>query len=77
MRSIQTIAYDIKAHWTNVNIHAKPYLDAMTHLNFPEDTFGADSAKDIVLYFLSNASTFRGEHAQRIKAELKKMFGFK
>jgi mitochondrial fission protein ELM1 len=31
------------------------------------------SAKSIVLYFLSNASSFRGPEAKRIKAELKGM----
>jgi hypothetical protein len=42
-------------------------LDSIT------DNYGADSAKSVVLYFLSNANTWRGEHAKRIKAELKGM----
>jgi hypothetical protein len=36
-----------------------------------------DTAKSIVLYFLSNASSWRGEKAKSIKAELKKMVGLK
>jgi hypothetical protein len=32
-----------------------------------------DGAETIVRYFLSNASTWRGEDAKRIKAELKSM----
>jgi hypothetical protein len=32
-----------------------------------------DSGRSIVAYFLSNASTWRGETAKRIKLELNKM----
>jgi hypothetical protein len=35
------------------------------------DNYGQDSAESIVLYFLSNATTWRGETARRIKTELK------
>jgi hypothetical protein len=35
------------------------------------DDFGYDSAESIVQYFLANASTWRGDDARRIKAELK------
>jgi hypothetical protein len=31
----------------------------------------------MVLYFLANATTWRGEDAKRIKAELKKLAGVK
>ena len=34
-------------------------------------TYGYDSAKSVVLYFLANASTFRGPKAKELKAELK------
>jgi hypothetical protein len=37
------------------------------------DDFFNDSAKSVVLYFLSNAKTWRGDAARRIKAELKGM----
>ena len=37
------------------------------------DKYGADSGKSIVLYFLSNATTWRGSDARRIKQELKQM----
>jgi hypothetical protein len=43
-------------------------LDAMASLNSINDNYGWDSAKSIVLYFLGNASTWRGETAKRIKA---------
>jgi hypothetical protein len=35
--------------------------------------YGADDARGIVMYFLANAGTWRGENARRIKAELKGM----
>jgi hypothetical protein len=45
----------------------------MATLDSVNDNYGWDSGKMIVLYFLSNASTWRGETAKRIKAELKAM----
>lgn len=70
-RHIFEIAREITTAWPSMNYAAKPYHEAMLHLMGINDTYGADSAKSIVLYFLSNASTWRGEHARRIKAELK------
>ncbi len=72
-RSLYTIAKEINKDWKNINFGAKPYLDAMSTLNKITDSFYCDSGKSIVLYFLSNASTWRGETARRIKAELKQM----
>ena len=72
-RPLYEIANDIKKDWKNVHFGAKPYLDAMVTLNSINDNYGFDSAKSIVLYFLGNASTWRGETAKRIKAELKAM----
>lgn len=37
------------------------------------ESYGYDSGVSVVLYFLSNASTWRGETAKRIKSELKAM----
>jgi hypothetical protein len=73
MRSISTIAYEIKKDWPNVNYAAKPYLDAMTALNAIDDDYYYDSGKSVVRYFLSNASSWRGDKAKAIKAELKAM----
>ena len=72
-RSLSEIAREIRNDWKNVYFGAKPYLDAMATLNTIDDNYGWDSGKMIVLYFLSNASTWRGETAKRIKAELKAM----
>ena len=76
-RSLNVIASEIRSDWKSVNYGAKPYLDAMGCLENVSDNFGMDTGKSIVLYFLSNASTWRGETAKRVKAELKKMVGLK
>jgi hypothetical protein len=72
-RPLYEIAADIRQYWPNIYFGAVPYRDAMADLNTIEDKYFADSAKSIVLYFLANAQTWRGEHARRIKAELKGM----
>jgi len=45
----------------------------MQTLTYITDNFYLDSADMIVRYFLSNASTWRGEKAREIKKELKEM----
>lgn len=78
-RSLAAIAWEIDKLWPRGKIYfgAVPYLCAMFELDSINDSYGADSAKSIVLYFLSNAATWRGEDARRIKAELKQMAGVK
>jgi hypothetical protein len=71
-RSLSIIATEIRKDWgPKVNFAAKPYLSAMAGLDSINDQYGYDDARSIVLYFLSNASSWRGETAKRIKAELK------
>jgi len=70
-RELHDIADDIRAHWANVYFGAVPYLEAMRSLRLITDTYGYDSAETIVIYFLSNATGWRGEDARRVKAELK------
>ena len=72
-RSLQTIATEIKQDWKNVNYAAKPYLEAMSQLDKITDNYYLDSGTSIVSYFLSNAGSWRGEVARRVKAELNKM----
>jgi len=71
MRSLSEIAADIRRDWRKPYFGAVPYLQAMSSLEKITDDYGADSAKSVVLYFLSNANTWKGEVARRIKAELK------
>ena len=73
-RSLSRIAQEIYADWgSKVNFAAKPYLRAMLSLHSIHDHYGYDDAKGIVIYFLANAGTWRGEKARAIKAELKEM----
>lgn len=73
MRELYKIAQEIRKEWPNANYAAVPYLDAMRSMASVNDTYGLDDGKTIVLYFLANAGTWRGEAAKRIKAELKEM----
>jgi len=72
-RPICTIASEIKKDWRKIYFGAKPYLEAMFSLTNISDNYGLDSGKSVVAYFLSNASTWRGDVARRIKAELKQL----
>lgn len=77
-RSLSVIAAEIIRTWKpKVYYGAVPYLEAMTQLDKITDKFYEDDAKSVVLYFLANAQTWRGEDAKRIKAELKKLAGIK
>lgn len=75
VRPLYKIAIEICEDWGRDKIYfgAKHYLAAMLSLNSINDNYGLDSGECIVRYFLANASTWRGEVAKRIKAELKAM----
>jgi hypothetical protein len=72
-RPLRVIANDIRDHWTNVYFGAVPYLRAMGWLDDMTDMFVDDDAETVVIYFLSNATGWRGPDARRIKAELNEM----
>lgn len=74
-RNLASIAAEIYRDWgaAKINFAAKPYLSAMRRMDSIHDNYGADSGKSVVLYFLSNAGTWRGETAKRVKLELKAM----
>lgn len=72
-RDLSDIASNIEAAWPNVNYAARPYLDAMHSLKSIHDNYHSDSASSVVRYFLSNASSFKGEAAKTLKAELKQL----
>ena len=76
-RPLYEIAKEIKQDWKKPYFGAVPYLDALKTLDKITDNYFMDSGKDMVLYFLSNATTWRGEVAKRIKLELKSMAGIK
>lgn len=72
-RPLHAIAADIGNDWKKPYFGAVPYLEAMRALTSITDDYYADSAESVVRYFLANATTWRGEHARRIKAELNAM----
>jgi len=72
-RSIRPIAREIAADWKKPYFAAGPYLRAMHSLDSVNDAYGYDSARSVILYFLSNAAAWRGDAARRVKAELRSM----
>ena len=73
-RPIYTIASEILQDWKKPYFGAVPYLGAMQSLNGIDDAYGYDDARNVVAYFLANATTWRGAKAREIKAELKAMY---
>lgn len=65
-------ATGIAAQFQDYENPAGPYLAAMLELKNIDDTYGSDDGRQIVAYFLSNATGWRGPAARQIKAELKR-----
>jgi hypothetical protein len=72
-RPLHAIAREIQRDWAKPNFAAVPYLQAMRALDSISDKFYYDDAESVVRYFLSNATSWRGDKAREIKAELKAM----
>ena len=70
-RTLDVIARDISRDWTKPYFGAVPYLDAMRSLQSITDKYYYDSAESVVRYFLANATSWKGDSARSIKAELK------
>lgn len=78
MRPLYEVAEEIFEDWgEKVWFGARPYLEAMATMGSINEDYGCDSGQSIVLYFLANAQTWRGEVARRVKKELKEMAGIK
>lgn len=73
-RPLAEIVKDIRSDWgKKMYFGAVPYFKAMESLNSIDENYFFDSGDSVVRYFLSNASTWRGETAKKCKAELKAM----
>jgi hypothetical protein len=72
-RELHEIAAEIDQDWPQPFYGAVPYLAAMRRMGPVTGMFGEDDGKSVVLYFLSNAKTWRGDLARRVKAELKSL----
>lgn len=74
--NLAQLARMIRADWSGkgkgVNFAAEPYLEAMSTLDTVQSAYGMDSGRSIVVYFLSNAGSWRGNVARAVKVELKK-----
>jgi hypothetical protein len=70
-RTLDVIARDISRDWQKPYFGAVPYIDAMRSLQTIGDRYYFDDAESIVRYFLANASSWKGDTARAIKAELK------
>ena len=74
VRPLYVIANEIRKDWgSKVNFAAKPYLAAMATLDSIDSNYIQDTGKSIVLYFLCNAGSWRGDKARAIKKELNAM----
>lgn len=70
--NVAGIARLVEQDWKKVYFGAVPYLQAMATMHSVNDAYGLDPGHEIILYFLSNANTWRGETARAVKAELKR-----
>jgi len=75
--SVSELATIIRKNWPKVNYAAQPYLDAMRSMDSFDQDYGADTGQSIGLYFLSNASSWRGDVAKLVRAELKRRLKIK
>jgi hypothetical protein len=82
-RPLYVIATEIRADWSKqakngrVPQAADAYLRPMQTLSSITENYIHDSARSVVMYFLSNAGTWRGPVARRVKAELKALLADK
>ena len=78
-RTFAAVGREIREKWVKMYYGARPYVDALCQIDSsdPGATYITETARSVVLGFLSNCSQFRGEDARRLKAELKSMIGAK
>ena len=71
MRTLKEISIEISSDWKKPYFGAVPYIEAMRDLHSINDNYYEDSGRSVVMYFLANAGTWRGDVARRVKSELK------
>jgi len=77
VRPLYEIASEIRKDWKPICPHAQAHLVAFDNATSIDEMYMYDSVKGEVCYFLSNAGSWRGDVARKIKKELKKMAGIK
>jgi hypothetical protein len=73
--TISELAQICRADWTKkINFAARPYLEALLSVDSKTivGSIGYDSVQGTVLYFLTNAGSWRGDVAKLVKGELKR-----
>lgn len=70
----QRIRRDLAATGKKVPFGAEPYLAALSQMNSIDDYYGEDAGSSIVAYLLANLSSYKGETARAVKAELNARF---
>lgn len=75
MRPLNEIASEIERECGDKAwyVYAEAYVTPMKSLSNISDRYYEDSAESIVMYALANLTSWRGEAARRIKAELNGM----
>ena len=75
MRPLSDIAREIHGECSTKDwyFYAEAYVVPMMSLDSISDRYYEDSAESIVMYALANLTSWRGDTARRIKAELNGM----
>lgn len=68
--TISDISRVVRKNWAKPNFAAVPYIESMGHCETLESRYIAEDGATQVVYFLSNATTWRGDVAKLVKAEL-------
>jgi hypothetical protein len=75
MRTLREIAIEIERECADKQwyYYAEAYVTPMKSLESLSERYYEDSAESIVMYALANLTSWRGDTARRIKAELNGM----
>lgn len=65
--TLHSIANYIASEWKKPYFGAVPYIKAMFSLTSINDDYGYDDGRSVVMYFLSNATTWKGDVARLVK----------
>ena len=77
VRPLYEICEEIREDWQSMPNYAKEHFKAIECATSIDEMYGFDSVESEVCYFLSSASTWKGEVARRVKLELKALVGLK
>ncbi|MEO5348895.1 MAG: hypothetical protein H7836_04540 [Magnetococcus sp. YQC-3] len=69
-KSINQLGAIVAKEWVKPYFGAVPYIKALQQINDGKYLF--EDEKTIVIYFLSNARTWKGDIAKEVKQELKR-----